>query len=191
MSIDVEAYYRRYGPQVLRRCRFLLRDEERAVDAMHDVFVQLLRYQGALKDMAPSSLLHRMEMDDLVELLADELEDRQEEILALMHPKTAKEIRELLIYPENSAGRLMTRKFVRVNREMTAAEIITFIRKTNERYETVTDVYVLDPASRLIGVASMRQILIARPNAQATAKASTRLAEKVKPRTRTGVLRYV
>ncbi|CAM4286335.1 MULTISPECIES: RNA polymerase sigma factor [Myxococcus] len=60
MSIDVEAYYRRYGPQVLRRCRFLLRDEEKAVDAMHDVFVQLLRYQGALKDAAPSSLLHRI-----------------------------------------------------------------------------------------------------------------------------------
>lgn len=60
MSIDVEAYYRRYGPQVLRRCRFLLRDEEQAVDAMHDVFVQLLRYRGALKDTAPSSLLHRI-----------------------------------------------------------------------------------------------------------------------------------
>lgn len=60
MAIDVEAYYRRYGPQVLRRCRFLLRDEERAVDAMHDVFVQLLRYQGALKDSAPSSLLHHI-----------------------------------------------------------------------------------------------------------------------------------
>ena len=60
MAIDVEAYYRRYGPQVLRRCRFLLRDEEKAVDAMHDVFVQLLRYQGTLRGSAPSSLLHQI-----------------------------------------------------------------------------------------------------------------------------------
>ncbi|RKG71962.1 RNA polymerase sigma factor [Corallococcus terminator] len=60
MSVDVEAYYRRYGPQVLRRCRFLLRSEEQAVDAMQDVFVQLLRYQSALKDAAPSSLLHQI-----------------------------------------------------------------------------------------------------------------------------------
>jgi RNA polymerase sigma factor (sigma-70 family) len=59
-AIDVEAYYRRYGPQVLRRCRFLLRDEERAVDAMHDVFVQLLRHQERLKHTAPSSLLHQI-----------------------------------------------------------------------------------------------------------------------------------
>jgi magnesium transporter len=113
-----------------------------------------------------ASLLHRMEMDDLVELLADELEDRQEEILARMHPKTAQEIRELLIYPEDSAGRLMTRKFVRVNQDMTAAEIIALIRRTNDRYETVTDIYVLDPGNRLMGVASLRQVLMAKPGAR-------------------------
>ncbi|MET0405491.1 MAG: sigma-70 family RNA polymerase sigma factor [Cystobacter sp.] len=60
MAIDVEAYYRRYGAQVLRRCRFLLRDEEQAVDAMHDVFVQLLRHREELKNSAPSSLLHQI-----------------------------------------------------------------------------------------------------------------------------------
>ncbi len=60
MAIDVEACYRRYGPMVLRRCRFLLRDEERAVDAMQDVFVHLLNHQEGLTQVAPSSLLHRM-----------------------------------------------------------------------------------------------------------------------------------
>lgn len=60
MGIDVEEYYRQYGPQVLRRCRFLLRTEEKAVDAMHDVFVELLKRQHQLKDVAPSSLLHQI-----------------------------------------------------------------------------------------------------------------------------------
>ena len=60
MSIDVEARYRQYGPMVLRRCRRLLGDEERAVEAMHDVFVQLLRRRETLADDAPSSLLYRM-----------------------------------------------------------------------------------------------------------------------------------
>ncbi len=60
MTIDVEDYYRRFGPQVLRRCRFLLRDEEKAVDAMHDVFVELLKLRQGLRDVAPSSLLHRI-----------------------------------------------------------------------------------------------------------------------------------
>jgi RNA polymerase sigma-70 factor (ECF subfamily) len=60
LDIDVEAYYRDLGPMVLRRCRRLLRDEEKAVDAMHDTFVNLLRADGRLVDRAPASLLLRI-----------------------------------------------------------------------------------------------------------------------------------
>lgn len=60
MSIDVEDCYRRYGPMVLRRCRRILRDEERAVDAMHDTFVRLLRNERRLTGDSPSSLLYRI-----------------------------------------------------------------------------------------------------------------------------------
>ena len=58
MAIDVEAQYRKYGPMVLRRCRQLLRDEEEAQDAMHDVFVQVVRRRERLDEKAPSSLLY-------------------------------------------------------------------------------------------------------------------------------------
>jgi RNA polymerase sigma factor (sigma-70 family) len=60
VALDVESLYRRYGPQVLRRCRFLLREEAQAVDAMQDVFVELLKYQDRLRSVAPSSLLHQI-----------------------------------------------------------------------------------------------------------------------------------
>ena len=60
MALDVEAYYRRYGPMVLRRCRRLLKDEQQAMDAMQDVFVKVLRHEARLEDQAPSSLLYRM-----------------------------------------------------------------------------------------------------------------------------------
>ncbi len=60
MAIDVEATYRRYGPMVLRRCRRLLRDEEKALDAMQDVFVQLVRHEERLDDRGLSSLLFRI-----------------------------------------------------------------------------------------------------------------------------------
>ncbi|MBN2359191.1 MAG: sigma-70 family RNA polymerase sigma factor [Deltaproteobacteria bacterium] len=59
-AVDVEALYRRYGPMVLRRCRRLLGDEQRALDAMQDVFVQVLRYRDRLTGDAPSSLLYRI-----------------------------------------------------------------------------------------------------------------------------------
>ena len=57
MALDIEQFYRRYGPMVLRRCERLLRDPEKAADAMHDVFVEILRRKEMLTDEAPSSLL--------------------------------------------------------------------------------------------------------------------------------------
>ncbi len=58
--IDVESLYRTYGPMVLRRCRRLLRDEHRALDAMQDTFVAVLRFESRLTSEAPSSLLYRI-----------------------------------------------------------------------------------------------------------------------------------
>jgi RNA polymerase sigma-70 factor, ECF subfamily len=58
--VDVEALYRKYGPMVLRRCRSLLGDEEKARDAMQETFVRLLRSKDALSGDAPSSLLYCM-----------------------------------------------------------------------------------------------------------------------------------
>lgn len=60
MQIDAAEYYRKYGPMVLRRCRTLLKDEDRAMDAMQDVFVKLLQNQERLKGNYPSSLLFRI-----------------------------------------------------------------------------------------------------------------------------------
>jgi RNA polymerase sigma-70 factor, ECF subfamily len=60
MAVDVEAFYAKYAPMVLRRCRFLLRDEDAAFDAMQDVFVQILRRRESLDESGPSSLLYRI-----------------------------------------------------------------------------------------------------------------------------------
>lgn len=57
MTVDIESLYGTYGPMVLRRCRRLLRDEGKAQDAMHDVFVEILRRKETLDDRAPASLL--------------------------------------------------------------------------------------------------------------------------------------
>lgn len=58
--MDVEALYERYGPMVMRRCRQMLKDEDEALDATQDVFVQLLRRQRQLRADYPSSLLYRI-----------------------------------------------------------------------------------------------------------------------------------
>ena len=58
MAINVEEFYKKYGPMVLRRCRTLLQNEEEALDAMQEVFVKVLQKQDVLHQEAPSSLLY-------------------------------------------------------------------------------------------------------------------------------------
>lgn len=58
--IDIEDFYNRYGPMVMRRCRFILKDEQSAYDAMHEVFLKVLEKKNTLTAAHPSSLLYRM-----------------------------------------------------------------------------------------------------------------------------------
>jgi RNA polymerase sigma-70 factor (ECF subfamily) len=60
VALDIEETYARFGPMVLRRCRWLLRDDAKAEDALHDVFVALLRHGGRLEPTATSALLLRV-----------------------------------------------------------------------------------------------------------------------------------
>jgi RNA polymerase sigma factor (sigma-70 family) len=60
LAFDIESYYERYGPMVLRRCRSLLRSDAQAQDAMQDVFVAVLRHQDRLDEAAPAALLMRV-----------------------------------------------------------------------------------------------------------------------------------
>ena len=60
MAIDVAAWYEKYGPMVIRRCRKILGNEEDVLDAVHDVFVILLREESRLDNRFPSSLLYTM-----------------------------------------------------------------------------------------------------------------------------------
>ena len=71
----------------------------------------------------------------------------------------ATEIRELLSYPENSAGGIMTTEFARVPPEVTAAEAIELLRDQEPEVETVYYIYVIDKRERLLGVISLRDLL--------------------------------
>lgn len=84
MAIDVSTYYRQYGAMVLRRCRQILKDEAKAEDAMHDVFVELLRREASLQDQAPSSLLYRIATNVCLNRLRStrrRREDKDEDLL--------------------------------------------------------------------------------------------------------------
>ncbi len=58
MTVDIEKVYITYGPMVLRRCRRILKDEDLALDAMQDTFLNLVESENKIKDTALSSFLY-------------------------------------------------------------------------------------------------------------------------------------
>ncbi len=111
-------------------------------------------------------LLDRLPMDDVAEILTEDVPERQQALLAEMEPADAAEVRSLLKYPPQSAGRLMTQKFARVRPEMTAAETIAYLRRLDPEVETLNDLYVLNPVRQLVGVVALRTVLTATPERQ-------------------------
>jgi RNA polymerase sigma-70 factor (ECF subfamily) len=72
MSINIEELYTKYGPMVLRRCRYLLKNEEKSLDAMQDVFVNLISNCDTIETTYPSSLLYRIATNLCLNIIRNE-----------------------------------------------------------------------------------------------------------------------
>ncbi|MEP6470099.1 MAG: magnesium transporter [Chloroflexota bacterium] len=112
-----------------------------------------------------ATLLEEMDPDDAADVV-EQLPPRDaNEILVRMRPEEAAEIRELSVYPPDSAGGIMTPAFVAVTRDATAMEAIAAIRKLVDQAETVNYVYVVDDERRLLGVLSLYRLILSRADA--------------------------
>ena len=122
-----------------------------------------------LEDLEPgraADILEEMSPDDAADLVADLSETTRDEILALMETDEAAEVQELLGYPEESAGGIMTTEFVAVPAHLSAAETIDMLRQLEPDAETIYYVYVTDDDGRLVGVLSLRDLIVAGPDTQ-------------------------
>jgi len=135
-------------------------DDEVAADTLEEMHptlqASLLR---ELPDEKAADLLDDVSPDDAADLLADLPKRRVSRLLALMDRERAAEIRELLTYPENSAGGIMTTEYAMVPPEVTAAEAIELLRDQEPEVETVYYIYVTDKRERLLGTISLRDLL--------------------------------
>lgn len=111
---------------------------------------------GALMDLLPT--------DDMAEVLSEVGDERREELIEGLSHEDREEVRELLSYPENTAGRLMIDTFASVPPTATTTQIVEYIRRAGEAMETVNEIYVVNGGGRLVGVASLRDVLIAPTN---------------------------
>jgi Mg/Co/Ni transporter MgtE len=104
-----------------------------------------------------------MSPDEAADLLAELPEDRSEQLLNLMEKDEAEDVRKLLTFPEESAGGIMNTEFVTLPVDLTAGQAITRIRETANEAETIYYIYVTDEAEHLLGVFSLRQLVLANP----------------------------
>ena len=119
-----------------------------------------------LEDLEPgraADILEEMEPDEAADLVADLSDESREEILGLMEKDEAEEVQELMTYAEDTAGGIMTTEFVAVPANLTAAQTIDRLRELEPDAETIYYVYVTDADDRLVGVLSLRDLIVAKP----------------------------
>ncbi len=118
----------------------------------------------SLSDKELKEIVDDMWTDDAADLVEEMPANVVSRILAAASPETRKSINELLRYPEDSVGSIMTPDYVSLKESMTVDEALAHIRRVGLDKETVYTCYVTD-ARKLIGVVSARSLLIADGNA--------------------------
>lgn len=118
----------------------------------------------SLSDDKVADVLEEMAPDEAADLLAELPEARSEELLNLMQDEEAEDVRRLLTYDEDTAGGIMNTEFVAVRPEVTAGEAIATLRETAHEAETIYYIYVTDVDEHLVGVLSLRELVLAQPD---------------------------
>jgi magnesium transporter len=139
-------------------------DEETTAAAMEEMEFHLQQaVLDSLEDEKAADILEEIDPDDAADLVGDLPKERADQLLGLMEPEEASDVKELLKYPDDTAGGLMTPEFVSVPAGMAAQEAIGYLRKAGEEAETIYYCYVLDSEKRLVGVFSLRDLIVAPP----------------------------
>ena len=135
-------------------------------DMAADVFAYLpLEHQqtiiSALSDREAASIIDDLMADDAADLLEEMPANVVKRLLANARPDTRRDVNLLLMYPEDSAGSIMTVEYVDLKAESTVQDAIAKIRRTGIDKETIDTCYVVDAGRRLIGTVTLRRLLLA------------------------------
>ncbi len=127
----------------------------------------LRRRSALLEQIAPkvaAELLDGISADQRTDIVRGMSLHGRRLLLPLLSADARSEVEQLLLYPERTAGDLMTTEFVRIDPTMTAAQALDHIREVARDRETIYACYVLDPATGgLLGALSLRDLVLADP----------------------------
>ena len=115
-------------------------------------------------DSELKSILDELFMDDTVDLIEEMPSNVVTRILKNVNKNDRKVINELLKYPEDSAGSIMTTEFIDLKEKMTVEDALERIRKIGTDSETIYTCYVLDSKRKLKGIVGIKELLLAKEN---------------------------
>ena len=139
-------------------------DDERAGDAISEMEDEnQADVIDEMDDARASKLLGNMDPDDAADIVRDLSYAKAERLLRLMGVESAEGIRQLLGYREDTAGAMMTTRFVACYDDDTVGEAIEELRRAPEDFPSIHYLYVLDQYSKLAGVLSLRTLVLAKP----------------------------
>jgi Mg/Co/Ni transporter MgtE len=150
-------------------------DDETAADTLQEIDEE--RQADIVETMdqeRAADILEEMDPDDAADLLADLDEVQAEDLLRRMDRDEAEDVEELLAYPEDSAGGMMTSQFVTVPQWFTVDQTIQFMRQLEDPPDLIDYLFVVEeegPAAswsqirseeggRLVGIVSLRDLLL-------------------------------
>src|SRR5690625_5049903 len=108
-----------------------------------------------------SMILGKLPTDDAVDMLNEMEKDKVASFLTIMDKEEADEIKELLHYEEKTAGSIMTTEFVAINKSFTVKETMNRLKIEAPDAETIYYLYIVDENKHLVGVISLRDLIIA------------------------------
>ena len=112
-----------------------------------------------------SDIIEEMSPSQAADLLGDLPKEKAEGILKEMEQEMADDVKELLVHPEEEAGGLMTTSFPVFPPQTTVKEALNFLRREAENLDVIYYLYVADEGGHLLGVTSLRELLMANPEA--------------------------
>jgi len=155
--------------------RSLSRDQQRKLfDMITDVeqkgimFSELEEdiFQDLIEDMpveAIVEILESMSADDVADIIGRLPEGRSQDILDKMKKAESEEVEDLLRYDDDTAGGIMVPDFIALREDVTAREAIESLQKEHSDVEMAFYLYVVDEYGKLVGVSSLRQLVVVAP----------------------------
>jgi magnesium transporter len=108
-------------------------------------------------------ILEEMPNDDVADLLGRLPEEKSKTILEKMRKEESEEVEDLLRYEDDTAGGIMVRDFIALTEDTTAKEAIESLQKEHSEVEMPFYLYVVDDYGKLVGVSSLRQLVLVPP----------------------------